>query len=148
MNKNYIKPLLYIAGAVEILVGLLHFFMMNFVLQSRGFSSLSSIESEFVALIVYCVGILLIAFGLLTFYFGKNSEKLVQGLYYYLFIKIILWGSRVVLEIIYPVNIQMFFIEPFTKVVFPGLIIEFLLFLFIFIKVKKKNLKEFEIKMI
>ena len=65
-NTPLIKKLMMLAGWIEIIVGLLHFAMPYFVIQSLGFSQLSETEMDFVALVISAVGILLIAFGSAT----------------------------------------------------------------------------------
>jgi len=133
--KNRVhKNLLVFAGVVEILVGALHFFMMSSINKSSGFSQLSPIESDFVALVVFCVGILLICFGTMTLYFAR--ENLSKILYYYLAAKSLLWGGRVVLELMYPIGLEMFMITPFTSIVLPGVMVEFLIFFYLFLSVR------------
>ncbi len=123
-----LKQILYVAGAIEIAVGLLHFAMPEFAYRAKGFSLLQQSEIDFVTLVIFSVGILLIAFGSLTMLFAKKIESTVELLYYYLMIKTVLWTARVVLELLYPVNLRMFNVEPFTTVVLPGLVVELLLF--------------------
>ncbi len=135
--QNKIKYILRVAGTIEILVGLLHFLMPYFLYQSTGFKELNHIESDFVLLVTYSVGILLIAFGATTILLSSKIKEMKEIVYYYLIIKIILWIARVSLEIIYPVGLNMFYIEPFTLIVLPGLIIELLLFIVSAILLKK-----------
>ena len=134
------KYILIMAGTIEISVGLLHFFMPYFLYQSKGFEQLNSIESDYLLLVTYAVGILLVAFGSTTLLFSKKIEMLKEIIFYYLLIKIILWTIRVILEILYPLGLSMFYIEPFTSIVLPGLVIE--LFLFILAMILLINQKE------
>jgi len=135
--QNKIKTILLVAGIIEILVGLLHFGMPPFLYQSTGFEQLNKIESDYLLLVTYAVGILLIAFGAVSILLSLKIDQLREIIYYYLIIKIILWTARVILEIIYPVSLEMFYIEPFTAIVLPGLIIELCLFLLCAILIKK-----------
>ena len=129
-NQYKIKSLLITAGTIEILVGLLHFAMPYFIYQSNGFRHLTNIESDFVLLVTYAVGILLIAFGATTLLFTKKQKELGLLLYYYLIIQSILWTARVILELIYPIKLDMFGVQPFTYIVLPGLIFEWSLFIY------------------
>jgi hypothetical protein len=135
--QNKIKNILVVAGIVEILVGLLHYGMPDYLYQSSGFEQLNQIESDYVLLVTYAVGILLIAFGGTTILLSSKINKIKEIVFYYLIIKIILWTARVFLEMIYPLKLSMFYIEPFTLIVLPGLIIELLLFIISAILLKK-----------
>jgi hypothetical protein len=139
--QNKIKNLLVVAGIVEILVGLLHFGMPYFLYQSSGFEQLSQIESDFLLLVTYAVGILLIAFGATTILLSSKIDEIQEIIFYYVIIQIILWIARVSLEIIYPIGLDMFYIEPFTLIVLPGLVVELLLFIVSAILLKKLIIK-------
>jgi len=134
---NLTKNVLLVAGIIEIAVGLLHFAMPSFAYQAKGFSLLQPDEISFVTLVIFAVGILLVAFGSLTILFSRKVESIIEVLYYYVVIKTILWIGRVVLELLYPVNLSMFYVEPFTLIVLPGLLIELLLFIVSVVLVKK-----------
>ncbi len=134
---NLTKQILLAAGIIEIAVGLLHFAMPYFAYQTKGFSLLQPNETNFVTLVIFAVGILLVAFGSITILFSRKVESMIEVLYYYVVIKTILWIGRVALELLYPVNLSMFYVEPFTLVVLPGLIIELLLFVVSVVLIKK-----------
>ena len=134
---NLTKQILLAAGIIEIAVGLLHFSMPYFAYQTKGFSLLQPNEINFVTLVIFAVGILLVAFGSITILFSRKLESMIEMLYYYVVIKTILWIGRVVLELLYPINLSMFYVEPFTLVVLPGLIIELLLFIVSIVLIKK-----------
>jgi len=118
-------------------VGLLHFAMPYFVYQIKGLSLLQPNEINFVTLVVFAVGILLVAFGSLTILFSRKVESMIEVLYYYVVIKTVLWVGRVALELLYPINLNMFYVEPFTMIVLPGLVIELLLFVVSLVLIKK-----------
>lgn len=130
-NHNiWIKTVLMIAGIIEILAGLAHFPMPHFVYQSKGFSLLNQNEIHLVTLCVFAVGILLIAFGAITISFVLKVDASNELHFIYASIKSLLWLARIILEIIYPIKISLFFIEKPTTVIMPLLIIAFLLFVF------------------
>jgi len=135
--NNMLKNIMIVAGVQEIMVGILHFMMPYFLNQSAGFLQLSSTEMDFVILVTFATGILLVAFGSVTLLLSKVDLSMIKVLYYYLWIKIILWTARVVLELVYPVNLDMFYINPFTLVVFPGLVSELVLFIIAMFLVRK-----------
>jgi len=127
-QMNLLRNILMMAGAIEICVALVHFAMPYFTQQGLGFKSLNPDEIDFINLLILAVGLLLLAFGCLTIFLAKRLESLVEMLFYYLVIKVILWVLRVVLELLYPVKIELFYIDPFTMIVLPGLVFECLLF--------------------
>jgi len=130
--------LILIAGFIEVLVGLLHFFMPLFFDKSEGFLHLSSVEMDYLLLVTYAVGILLVAFGATTILLSSKQKELGRILYFYIMIQTILWTARVLLEILYPVGLEMFSLKPFTNIVMPGLIFEWGLFLYITILVRRR----------
>lgn len=136
-NKKWIKSILIAAGMVEIVAGLLHFFILQFAFQSDGFSFLQPKELDFVTSGVFAVGILLIAFGSLTVIFSFIVEAGKEVLFYYVVVKSILWLGRIAIEVLYPVKLNILNADPFTTVLMPGLIAEFLLFLALVVLVKK-----------
>ena len=127
-NQHKIKSLLITAGTVEIFVGLLHFAMPYFIYQSNGFMHLTNIESDFVLLVTYAVGILLVAFGVTTILLSTQINVITKLIFYYVLIQIVLWIARIILELLYPLQLNMFYIEPFSAIVLPGLVIELSLF--------------------
>lgn len=123
-----LKRILLTAGGLELFVALLHFIMPYFAIQNVSISSLGTNELNFVSLLIYAVGILLLAFGSMTIVYSFNPQKTVDLLYYYLIIQVFLWALRVILEIVYPIQIKLFYVEPFSIIVLPSLVIELLLF--------------------
>jgi len=131
------KKLLLIIGSIEILVGLLHFFMPLFFTKSESFLLLPNIEMNYLLLVTYAVGILLIAFGATTILLSKKTKELGKILYFYMIIQALLWIARVILELVYPVELEMFGIKPFTVIVLPGLVLEWGLILYAMILYRK-----------
>jgi len=131
------KKLLLIIGSIEILVGLLHFFMPLFFTKSESFLLLPNIEMNYLLLVTYAVGILLIAFGATTILLSKKTKELGKILYFYMIIQALLWTARVILELMYPVELEMFGIKPFTVIVLPGLVLEWGLILYAIILYRK-----------
>ncbi len=124
-----IRKILIAAGIVEISVGLLHFAMPFYAYQSKGLSLLPPNELDFVTLLIFSIGILLTAFGSVTILLARKLASILNIVYYYAVIKTILWAGRVILELLYPVQLSLFHVEPFTLVVLPGLVVELLLFM-------------------
>ena len=135
-----IKQILLLAGGIEIFIGLLHFIMPYYIYIIENFRILQKIELDFIILLILAVGILLFAFGLVTIFLAKKATLILDILYYYVIIKIFLWTSRVCLEFIYPVKLSMFYIEPFTIIVLPGLILELILFFIAMVLIRKQLL--------
>ena len=127
-RNNWIKLVLMIAGIIEIIAGSAHFVMPYFIYQSKGFSFLTQNEIHFVVLGVLAVGILLIAFGILTILFSLRVDTKNELLFFYTIIQSFLWFARIILEILYPVKIPLFLIEQPAIVFMPLLIFECMLF--------------------
>lgn len=81
-------------------------------------------------LMAFVVGILLIAFGAVTLMFSRDRVRYLDVLSWYLLIKVALWAGRLALELLYPIRLRMFGVEPFTAIVAPGLAIELAVFSF------------------
>lgn len=128
--NDWTRRILLIAGVVEIVVGLSHFAMPYYAYQAKGFTLLNQDERNFITLCVFAVGILLMAFGILTVFFSLRFEAVNEMLLYYVIIKSVLWLGRIILEISYPVKVALFYIGQPTMVVMPLLIFEWLLFVF------------------
>ena len=120
--------LLTIAGTVEIAVGLLHFAMPFYYRRSPALADLPANDSDFVLLVTFAVGILLVAFGATTLWFARRPHAHLDILVPYLVIKTLLWVARLVLEIVFPVRLSMFGIDPFTLIVTPGVAVEAAIF--------------------
>jgi hypothetical protein len=127
-SERWIRRLLLWAGVVEMALGALHFALPYAAYQSKGFSSLRPEELSFVTLVILAVGILLLAFGAFTAYLASRTAGLVELLFFYSLIKAFLWAGRVILELAYPIRLRLFFVEPFTAVAVPVLLLELLLF--------------------
>lgn len=127
-RSRTLKRLLLIAAAVEVLVGLLHFVMPFEYRNSAGLDGLAGAEADYVTLVTYAVGILLIAFGATTYVFARRPSQHLDVLVPYLLVKTVLWAARSALEVIYPVQLEMFGVDPFTALVLPGVLTQTALF--------------------
>lgn len=126
--ERRLKSFLVVAGAVEICVGLLHFAMPYFYQRSPGLNAVNQAESDYVSLVTFAVGILLIAFGTLTLLFARRPHDHLDLVVGYLAIKCVLWSARLGLELLYPLGLNMFGVDPFTMVVAPGVAAETAIF--------------------
>lgn len=113
-----------VAGLAEIFVGVLHFVMPPFYQRSEGLGALNSPEADYVILVTYATGLLLITFGVLTMGALTVPDLPYSLLFAYLMIQAVLWAARLLLEILFPLKLDMFGIDPFTAVVLPGLTLE------------------------
>jgi|WetSurMetagenome_2_1015567.scaffolds.fasta_scaffold857101_1 hypothetical protein len=137
-DRSWVKNILLTAGIIEIVLGLAHFVFPYFAYQSKGYSLLNYNEIDFVTLCIFCVGILLVAFGTCTVFLSSKVETAIKIVFFYTIVKSILWTGRVILGILYPANIPLFFIEQPNIVVFPTLVFEWLLFVFSFFVIKTR----------
>ena len=144
-EKSLLQKLLLAAGIIEILIAIVHFVMPVFVFQNMGFVLLKGNDVSFVYLLIYAVGILLLAFGILTIVFSIKIEGSVEILYFYLIVQVGLWGFRVLLEIYYPVELDLFYIDPLTIAILPGLVFELMLFICtLFLVIKRREVLAWE----
>ena len=119
-NDNWIKRTLLTAGLMELVAGLSHAIMPHYIYDSEGFSLLQPNEINIITLCVFSVGILLVAFGILTILFAfKPVTSNNKMLFYFAAIKAILWIARITLEFLYPTKIEMFSIEQPTVILIP-----------------------------
>lgn len=123
------KWILFVAGCIELLIGLSHFAFPSIFYKSEGFSLLQPNEIGFVTLCVFSVGILLIAFGILTIACALKYEMIGKVLHYYIMLKIPLYFARIILEMLYPVTVPTTFLKSPTIAVTPLLFILWFLFL-------------------
>lgn len=128
LRSGWLKKGLFIAGIMEIMIGISHFGMPYFVYQSDGLSALNPNETDFVTLSIFAIGILLIAFGCLTLFLAAAARKDHRILLGYCVIKSMLWLGRVSLEFMYPVKVSLYYIALPTLAVMPVLIIVCLIF--------------------
>ena len=142
-NRTWIMKMLLVAGAVEILVGFLHFVMPNFALKSPGFNLLNGSEIDFISSGVYAVGILLVAFGSLTIAVSLVPDKRKGLLLPFLVIKSFLWSGRIGLELLFPVTIPIYHFHRPTTIIMPLLVFETLLFIvpMVYVWAKKGTLE-------
>ncbi len=124
----WLRRLVVLTAAVEVAVGLLHFAMPAFFDRADGLHTLVDSEKDFVLLVTFSTGILLMAFGFVGLLLARSVDRYQAALYPYLLTKTCLWAARLGLEILFPVGLDLFWIEPFTMVAMPGMVLEFLLF--------------------
>ena len=142
ISNQYLQNIIKLAGIIEIIIGLIHFVMPYFIYQINNFNLLPKNELVFILLCVLSVGILLISLGIITILLAKQLDKIIDIMSIFIIIQIILWIFRVTFEFIFPLNINMFYIDPFTNIVLPGLIIELLLFIFSYILIKNYTINK------
>ncbi len=127
-NGQWIPRAILWAGVIEVLVGAMHFLMPPFVFRSAGFVSLSASEADFVRLILFALGFLLVALGSLTVVVSLHQEEWHGLLLPLLTIQSLLWCARIGIEVHYPVAVPLFFLDQPTTLVMPLLVFETLLF--------------------
>lgn len=103
--------------------------MPFFADRSPGIAELSPAEEDYVHLLTYCVGILLLAFGAANLYLARRPALAAEFLLPYCSLKATLFLARSVLEFVYPVSLSLFWIEPFTVLAAPGVLAVLALYL-------------------
>jgi hypothetical protein len=114
-----IKKCLLVAGAIEIIMGLAHFFLPELIYKSEGFQYLNSVETDIVTLCIFSVGILLIAVGSILILCAKKYEKNKEIAFNIATITLLLWLTRIIFEIILPVKLTILSIKNPTQFAMP-----------------------------
>jgi hypothetical protein len=112
------KPSLTIGGLITCLIGLAHVFLPSIGYDSTIPHSMPpAVSAHFYYLGTYAICAFLLSFGFLSLYFSRNAQAphtLVVCSIFALF-----WASRTALEILYPVNLSLFFLTTPHVVLLP-----------------------------
>ncbi|MEO1564444.1 MAG: hypothetical protein AAFR98_13490 [Pseudomonadota bacterium] len=98
-----------ISGVLVLLIGTAHFAMPRFGYNPATLSAIPDIQRDhFVYLGTYAIGCFLVAFGILTLVAGRGDRSFFERAFFGVMVAV--WGMRVVLEVLYPVNLPLFFL--------------------------------------
>jgi len=98
------------AGLMVLAIGIAHFFMPAFGYAGEDLSSVPQVQREhFVYLGTYAIGLFLVSFAILTIMAGKVRPTLQMTVF--LGLMTIVWGGRLVLELLFPVTLPLFFLS-------------------------------------
>jgi hypothetical protein len=136
--KRLISGSVFIGGILELAIALLHFLWPLQLVRMGDFAGLSIDYMNFLVLCCIAVGLCLAIFGILSIF---AARELVNGEYWawiYVISQGILWLTRMLLEIIFPVRIPLFFITNPTVLVLPLTLLLSLLYWIPFLVFRKK----------
>ena len=109
------------AGIVVLLIGIAHFFFPTYGYDPSVPKSMDpALRAHFFYLGTYAIGGFLVAFGAMSLAVAGLRHMFVAG--GFSAIMALVWGWRTVLEIRYPVDLKLFFIERPTIVLLPTFI--------------------------
>lgn len=113
------KKLLFVAGTIEIIMGVAHFLMPGLIYKSAGFLYLNTVEANVVTLCIFSVGILLIAIGFISIVSDKMYDTSKELALNISIINLLLWSVRIIFEIMMPFKITILSIKNPTIFVMP-----------------------------
>ena len=105
MNIKLAKQMLWIAGALEYGVAVMHFIMPCFIEEME---PLSQSFKDFVVLGITAIGLCQFVFGSLTIYFSSKLPIYFRIVRFYFLSQAFLWFARLIFEFIWPVKIRLF----------------------------------------
>lgn len=115
-RTNLITSILFVAGILEIVVGLGHFAFPELTLKSGGFLRLQADELDFIKTNMIGLGINLTVFGILTIVSSLNYNNLKRLPMYLTLVQAVKYFFRTILELIVPVSIPIYLNDPFIYV--------------------------------
>ena len=126
-----LKKLIYISlftrGLLELLTGVIHFVWPYNLMHTIQFVTLPENIREFLLLASLAIGLCLIVFAALSFYFSGKLFTENRAAWFFCLSQVFVWLIRLILEIIYPVRVSIYFIEK------PGTLVLILIVLMIVI---------------
>ena len=131
------QRLLIVAGIIEILIGIMHFTWPFEMIRYSIFAELPDYALDLILLSSLAIGLCLTVFGFLSIYFGYHVKKMVKATMIISLSQAFLWIIRLILEIILPVQLRIFFIESPTLIIRIGIMVLIGLFLISAINLRK-----------
>jgi hypothetical protein len=135
--KKLSSLLIFTGGLIELVIGILHFTWPFSFLELQIFQGVDKSISTLLLLAVLSVGLCLIVFACLSFYFSKQANIVTKNAWVFSITQSILWSIRLILEILLPVRISLYFIHSPSNVIVGGAIILILVYLLPVILLKK-----------
>lgn len=105
------KTLLFIGGILEFIVASFHFTWPYAMIQTGPFAELPEANKAFIVLATLAIGLVMLVFGSLSIYFAFRIRMGEYSALVFSLAQAILWTGRLILEILYPVRLPLYFIE-------------------------------------
>jgi len=106
-----------------------HFTWPYAFIQTEPFAGLPEPQKEFVLLVSIAIGLAMLIFGSLAIYFAFKIRIGEHSALAFTLSQAILWTGRLILEILYPVRLPLYFIEQPSSMVIILCLILILIFL-------------------
>ena len=98
-----------IAGLMVLAIGLAHFAMPGFGYAPEALAAIPEAQrNHFVYLGTYAIGTFLVSFGVITLVADPGGRSRLEKVFYGSMA--IVWGVRLALEFVYPVDLSLFFV--------------------------------------
>lgn len=108
--KTIMALLPRVAGFLVLAIGLAHFVMPSLGYAPDALAAIPDAQRDhFVYLGTYAIGTFLVTFGILTLLSGHGQHGRLETAFFGLMVFV--WGARLVLEFIYPVDLSLFFLD-------------------------------------
>ena len=120
---------LIFGGIMELVIAIQHFTWPFQLVRYGEYAELSKSFNELVLLFALAVGLLIMAFAFLSFYFAYALADAPKAARVFGFTKGVVWFARAMMEIALPVTLPIFFLNNPTVFIVPGAIILSLLYL-------------------
>jgi len=113
------KFLLLAGGIFELIIAITHFIMPNELKKDKVFALLPAAHYDFVILATVAIGLIMLVLCALSFYFVKNYTNTKQAAEVFALSQALLWLGRGVLEVMFPVKVQLLFLSNPAIIILP-----------------------------
>lgn len=128
-RTGLVKTVFIVGGIVELLIAIQHF-TWPFQLVAYGeYAMLSQPYNDLLLLLAQTVGLLILAFSLLTFYFSHLITAIPKTVRVFGYMKGFVWFGRAMMEIALPVKLPIFFVNNPTVFILPAALLLSLLYI-------------------
>jgi len=111
MNIKPLSSKLILAGGIiQLILAIFHFVWPFSFIQTESFAVLNDQARDLVMLNCISVGASLGVFALLSFYFSRSIKTQSLAAVFFCLTEVIFWSVRLILELIFPVRIPVYFV--------------------------------------
>ncbi len=109
LSDRLVRTGLRLSGLMVLAIGLSHFAMPNLGYTPDAIAAVPDAQRDhFVYLGTYAIGTFLVSLAVMTFFADPTSSNALHRTFLGLMVAV--WGTRLVLELIYPVTLSLFFL--------------------------------------
>lgn len=122
MQKKIVRFGLFFGGLVSSIIGVAHFFMPLYAFDPSVLMQMDGlVKDHFVYLAIYMLGSFLLGMGLLSLYFA--TSVITSQILAFILLQTFLWWVRVLLEVLFPVNVSLFGVPNPTEFILPVVVV-------------------------